>query len=46
MISDLNKVIEDETEDIMKLESIIESKRQHISDAMKVLSALKDVDKL
>ena len=46
MKKELAEIIEGETEDIMKLEAIIESKRQHIADAMKVLSALEGVKKL
>ena len=45
-IKEMTEIIESESEDIEKLEAIIESKRQHIADAMKVLSALEGVKKL
>ena len=38
--SEITFIIEKETEDILKLESIIESKRQRITDSIRVLEAL------
>jgi hypothetical protein len=42
METELYEIIKGEGEDIERLESIIESKRQHIADCMKVIYALQE----
>lgn len=44
MYNDLQEVIELESEDIEKLLSIVEAKRQRISDCLKVIEALERGD--
>ena len=44
MYDELQETIELESEDIEKLLSIVESKRQRIADCLKVIEALKEGD--